>query len=138
MKVTFDDETIRMITLFENITGAPVKDCLIDKENVYFLVDEGKIGIAIGKNGTSVKNAENLIKKNIKIFEFSTDLNSFIKKLIPQASAIRIRNESERVIVEVKVDRKNKAMVIGREGKNLKVFKELLSRNHKIDNLFVR
>jgi len=138
MRVTFDDETIRMMTLFENVTGAPVKDCLIDSENVYFLVEEGKIGIAIGKNGNSVKNAENLIKKNIKIFEFSTDINSFIKKLIPQASAIKIRNESDRIIVEVKVDKKNKAMVIGRQGKNLKVFKELLSRNHRINDLFVR
>ena len=138
MRVTFDDETIRMITLFENVTGAPVKDCLIDTENVYFLVEEGKIGIAIGKNGNSVKNAENLIKKNIKIFEFSSDINSFIKKLIPQASAIKIRNDSDKMIVEVKVDKKNKAMVIGRQGKNLKVFKELLSRNHKVNDLFVR
>ena len=138
MKITFDTDAIRMITLFENITGAPVKDCIIQKDNVYFLVEEGKIGIAIGKNGNSVKNAENLIKKNIKIFEFSTDLNSFIKKLIPQATGIRVRNESERVIVEVKVDRKNKAMVIGREGKNLKIFKDLLTRNHKIDELMVR
>ena len=138
MKITFDTDAIRMITLFENITGAPVKDCIIQKDNVYFLVEEGKIGIAIGKNGNSVKNAENLIKKNIKIFEFTTDLNSFVKKLIPQATGIRVRNESERVIVEVKVDRKNKAMVIGREGKNLKIFKDLLTRNHKIDELMVR
>ena len=77
-------------------------------------------------------------KKNIKIFEFSSDINSFIKKLIPQASAIKIRNDSDKMIVEVKVDKKNKAMVIGRQGKNLKVFKELLSRNHKVNDLFVR
>jgi N utilization substance protein A len=57
MPVTFDTETIRMITLFENITGAPVKDCLIEENTLYLVVDEGKVGIAIGKNGNSVKHA---------------------------------------------------------------------------------
>lgn len=139
MTVTFNTDSIRLITLFENLTGTVVKDCVVDAANntVYFVIAEGKIGIAIGKGGGSVKNAERLIKKNIKIFEFSGDLNCFIKNLIPQASEIRIKN-GEKISVEVRVDKKDKAIVIGRDGKNLKVYKNLLNRSHGVNDLVIR
>lgn len=140
MKLSFDTETIRLMTLFENVTGAPVKDLLLDNDlnAVYIVVDEGKVGVAIGKNGNSVKNAERIIGKTIKLFEFSKDPSSFIKNLIPQAIAIKIRTENNKTIVEIKVEKKDKAMVIGRDGKNLKLFKEMLQRNHHIDDIIVR
>jgi N utilization substance protein A len=141
MPVRFDTETIRLITLFENMSGAPVKDCMLDQgtNTLYFIIDEGSVGIAIGKNGNSVKKAEHVIGKGIKLFEFSKDLATFVKNLIPQVTEIKIRNDdNKKVIVEIKVDKTSKAMVIGRDGRNLKIFKELLSRNHNVDNLVVR
>jgi len=139
MVLIFDTESIRLITLFENLTGTNVKDCLIDNSinTVYFVVEEGKVGMAIGKNGDSVKNVENLIKKNIKIFEFSNNLNDFIKKIIPQGIEIKVKNE-DKIMVEVKVDKKDKAMVIGRDGKNLKLYKELLGRNYGVNGIIIR
>jgi|YelNatPaOPRAMG01_1025707.scaffolds.fasta_scaffold04599_6 N utilization substance protein A len=139
MSLTFDTETIRLITLFENLTGVRVKDCLIDKESntVYFVIEEGMVGIAIGKNGSVVKNAEKVIGKNIKIFEFSKDLKTFVKKLIPQANEVKIKNDNNLITVEVKVDKKEKPIVIGRDEKNLKILKQLFQRNHKVNNLIV-
>jgi N utilization substance protein A len=139
MSLTFDTETIRLITLFENLTGVRVKDCLIDKESntVYFVIEEGMVGIAIGKNGSVVKNAEKVIGKNIKIFEFSKDLKTFVKKLIPQANEVKIKNDNNSLTVEVKVDKKEKPIVIGRDEKNLKILKQLFQRNHKVNNLIV-
>lgn len=138
--MTFDTETIRLITLFENMTHAPVKDCLVDDSTntVYFVVEEGKIGIAIGKNGSNVKHAEQIIGKTIKLFEFSNDIVSFAKKIIPQATAIKVRNEDGRVTIEVRVEKKNRPIVIGREGRNLKVYKELFKRSHNVDNVMIR
>lgn len=140
MPVIFDTETIRLITLFENLTGSEIKDCLVDGINntIYLVVEEGKVGIAIGKNGSSIKNVENLIKKNIKIFEFSKELNTFVKNLIPQAIEIRVRDDENRTIVEVKVEKKDKPVVIGRDGKNLKLYKELLHRTHDVNELLIR
>jgi N utilization substance protein A len=140
MPVRFDTETIRLITFFENVSGAPVKDCLLDQETntLYFIIEEGSVGLAIGKNGNCVKNAEHMIGKSIKLFEFSKDLTTFVKNLIPQVTEIKIRNDSGEIIIEIKVDKKSKAMVIGRDGRNLKIFKELLSRNHSVNDLIVR
>jgi N utilization substance protein A len=139
MGLIFNTETIRLITLFENLTGVRVRDCLVDKESntVYFVIEEGMVGMAIGKNGNIVKNAEKIMRKNIKIFEFSKDLKTFVKNLIPQANEIRIKNENNSITVEVKVDKKEKPIVIGREEKNLKILKQLFQRNHKVNNLVV-
>jgi N utilization substance protein A len=72
MSLTFDTDSIRLITLFENLTGTMVKDCIVDSKNntVYFVIEEGKVGIAIGKNGGCVKNVERLIKKMLKYLNF--------------------------------------------------------------------
>lgn len=138
MTLKFDTETIRLITFFENFTGVSVKDCLVGNDCIYFIVEEGKVGIAIGKNGNSVRNAERMIGRNIKLFEFSDDLNIFVKNMIPQVNNIKIRNEDGRVIVDVKVEKKDKALVIGRNGKNIKMFRELLQRVHDVNKLIVR
>lgn len=138
MTLTFDTETIRLMTLFENVTGAPVKDCLIKDDTIYFIIEEGKVGIAIGKNGNSVKHAEKMVGKTIKLYEYSKELNKFVKNLIPQVTEVRIRTEDEKMIVEIKVEKKDRAIVIGRDGKNLKLFKELLQRSHKVNDLIIR
>jgi len=140
MKIKFDTETIRLITLFENVTGASVRDCLIDEKNkmVYFVIEEGDMGIAIGKNGSSVKNVEKIIGKSVKLFEFSKDIVKFIKAAVHGVTDIKIRNESEKVIVEIKVGKGNRALAIGRSGKNIKIVKDLIQRNYGINNLVVR
>ncbi len=140
MQLTLDTDTIRLITLFENLTGAGVRDCLVDDDNgiVYFVIDEGQIGKAIGKNGSSVKNTENLIKKDIKVFEFSEDAERFVRNLIPNVNSLRLKAENGRNVVEIWIDKKDKAGVIGRDGKNLKIYKELLQRNHDINEIKVR
>lgn len=140
MVLTFDTETIRIIALFENLTNASVRDCLIDHETntVYFIVDEGKMGVAIGKNGSSIKNAEKIIGKNIKVFEFSKNLITFVKNLIQNIEEVRIKGEGDRTIVEVKVEKRFKSMIIGREGRKLKILKEILERNHKVSDLIIR
>jgi len=138
MPVTFDTETIRLITLFENVTGAPVKDCLVDEDTIYFVIDEGKVGIAIGKNGNSVKHAENIIGKTIKLFEYAPVLERFVKNLIPQANEVKVEENEGRISVEIRVEKKDRAIVIGRDSKNLKLFKEILHRNYKVDELLVR
>jgi N utilization substance protein A len=138
MPVTFDTDTIRLITLFENVTGAPVRDCLVEENTVYFVIGEGKVGIAIGKNGNSVKHAENILGKTIKLFEYSSDLGKFVKNVIPQTNEVKIEKKEGKIIVEIRVEKKDRALVIGRDSKNLNLFKEILRRNHNIDELIVR
>ena len=138
MTVVLTTETIKLMNLFETITHIPVKDCLIENNMVYFLVEEGTIRKAIGANGISVKTFKSLVKKDVKVYEYSKDLLKFIKNLIPQARDVRIKTEGDNVIAEVKIDKSAKPIVMGRNGRNIKVIKEFLKRNHKIKDLIVR
>ena len=81
---------------------------------------------------------ELLYGKTIKLFESSNDLVGSVKKMIPQATSIKVKNEDGKVTVEIRVEKKNRPIVIGRNGRNLKLYKELLKRNHKVDNLSVK
>jgi transcription antitermination factor NusA-like protein len=58
--------------------------------------------------------------------------------LIPQANEVKTDKKEGKLIVEIRVEKKDRALVIGRDSKNLKLFKEILHRNHKIDELIVR
>ena len=126
----FDTDTIRAIAAFEEITKTEVRDC-IRGEMLYFLVNSGKAGKAIGKGGAAIKTAERLLQRPIKIFEWSDDTVQFIKNMIPTAKKISINN-SEAV---VSVDSKSKGMVIGKEGSNIEVMRAFLERNSDVKSL---
>lgn len=138
MEARFDTDTIRLMSFFEETTGTSVKDCVVDGDSVYLVVDEGKAGAAIGKGGANVKNAEKTIGKSIKVFEFSNDCVAFVKNMVPKATEVTMKKDGERSVVEIKVGKADMAMVIGRDGRNIRLFKELLQRNHHIDDLVVR
>ena len=138
MTIVFDMDTIRLLNLFENITSVPVKDCYVSGENVYFIVEEGKIGLAIGKGGISIKNVEKAIGKKIKVFEYSSNPVEFVKNLIPQSKEVSLINNGETVEIQIKVDRSDKGYVIGREGEKIKIYKEILKRVHNISDLKVK
>ncbi len=126
----FDTDDIRMMAAFENITGSAVRDCL-RFDSVYFVVNQGKIGIAIGKGGQTIKTAEKLLGKSIKIFEWSQDVKQFVKNLIPQAKNVEVKNDT----AIVSVDSKERGIVIGKSGSNIKVLKEILRRNTNLKEL---
>ena len=138
MTIVFDMDTIRLLNLFENITNVPVKDCYVNGENVYFIVEEGKIGLAIGKGGISIKNVEKAIGKKIKVFEYSSNPVEFVKNLIPQSKEVSLINNGETLEIQIKVDRSDKGYVIGREGEKIKIYKEILKRVHNISDLKVK
>lgn len=138
MTIEFTTETIRLLTLFENMTNVPVRDCFIDKDVIFYIVEEGKIGLAIGKNGNCIRNVERVVRKRVKVFEYSTDLVKFIKNIIPQSKEVRIINDGDFVTVEVKVNRGDRGFVIGRGGEKIKIYKEILRRIHNISDIQVK
>lgn len=138
MPVTFDTETIQLITLFENINKVHVKDCFFDGNNTVYFVVQGDVGKVIGKNGIGVRNTERLIRKDVKIVGFSEDLEKFVRNLIPQTNSVNIKNVNNKILIEIRIDKNSKPIVIGRDRKNLKVYKELLQRNHNVSDVIIR
>lgn len=127
----FDTETIKLIAAFEDMSKTEVRDCSVTSEMIYFLVNTGKIAVAIGKNGQTIKAAENMLKRQIKIYEWAEDEKQFIQNLIPQAQKITIKNGS----VQISLHSKDRGAVLGKGGSNIKAIREFLERNSTIKEL---
>lgn len=131
MTKTFSAEDIQAISFFEKATGTAVKDCIIDEESAYFLVD--KIGLALGKNGSKIRAIQMSIKKRVKVIEYAENVSEQIKKMIPESQNIK----GEKSSFVVNVPREHKAKIIGKNGANINKIRQLLERNHNVEKLVV-
>jgi len=133
MRIKYDLELIKYRTLFENITGVMVKDCFLkNSSTIIFIVPENHVGLAIGKNGANVKNLENVLKKKLKIVEFSKDPIRFVKSLIAPLKPKDIYIENG-VIHVVAASIADKAQLIGRESKNLKDINNIVKKYFNVE-----
>ena len=60
-RIKYDSESMSLMALFESVTGAKVKDCIVN-EKVIFIIEENEMGKAIGKNGANIKMVESKLK----------------------------------------------------------------------------
>lgn len=135
-KVVFDMDTMKIISLFQAITHASVKDCISDDNELVFIVGPGELGKAIGKAGANVKRLSSALKRKIKIVEFSDQLFTFIKNLI---QPLRVANveESEGVVTLTPPDITTRGYLIGRGGSALRLLEERVKRHFPIKEIKV-
>ena len=134
MSIKLATQNIRDIAVFERITKVHAKDCIRAESCVYFMIEQGKSGLAIGKNGKVAKNVGSVIGKPVKVFEFATDAETMVKNMIPTAKSVEVNGDS----VTVSIPKTDRSVVIGRNGRNIKVIKEFLKRHFKINYLRLR
>jgi len=72
---------IQNITMFENMTNAGVVDFFEEGGNWYFLIKEGDMGKAVGKNGSVISKVRKLTGKRIMLFEDSDEDEKFVRNL---------------------------------------------------------
>ncbi|ADB58042.1 NusA-like transcription termination signal-binding factor [Archaeoglobus profundus] len=139
MGVKLSEESIRYLTLFESLTGASVKDCIVQDDKVIFVVKKGDMGLAIGKGGINVERAREIIGKKIEIIEHSDNPEEFIANIFkPIKVNVKIIEKGGKKIAIVSVNPQYKGLVIGKGGKNINKAKELAKRHHDIDDVIVK
>ncbi len=134
MSIKLATQNIRDIAVFERVTHVHAKDCIRGESCVYVMIEQGKSGLAIGKNGSNVKSVGRVLGKPVKVFEFAPDLESMVKNMIPSVKGMEVNGES----VTVSIPKSDRSVVIGRSGQNIKVMKEFLKRHFKIKYLRLR
>lgn len=125
MKLTL--ETIQQINLFEKLTGAHVKDSWQENEFLVFLVEEGNVRRALGNDNSSLRRAESMFKKKIRIISFSDDVTKFVSNLIYPNKPDDIKQEGNDVLIYAK-DAKLKGRIFGRDRENLKRLNDTVKR----------
>ncbi|MFH1445408.1 MAG: NusA-like transcription termination signal-binding factor [Nanoarchaeota archaeon] len=134
MSVKLKTDDIRTIAVFENMTKVHAKDCIITDDCVYFLVDQKKIGLAIGKNGVIVREVRNALGKPIKIFAYSSNPKELISNMIPNIKNLDFSGDS----MTITIPAEEKMGAIGKNGKNIKIIKSIMERHFNIKNVKIR
>ncbi len=127
---------MKFISVFEAISNVKVKDAIESNDTIIFIVEENQIAKAIGRNGSNVRRFEHIIKKNVKIVEFSKDISDFIRNYVSPLEVRDIRNDNGTIIVHGN-DIKTKSLLIGREKRNLSLLKSIAARYFEIKDIRV-
>ncbi|MBL7002323.1 MAG: NusA-like transcription termination signal-binding factor [Nitrosopumilus sp.] len=140
IKLTTDQ--MRMMSLFQNVTGATARDCIDDEkqDRVIFVVNTGKMGLAIGKGGIHIKSLQNIVKRNVELVEFDEEPAKFLSNLLNPKLVLEVKintrpDGSKQAIVMV--DPRKKGIVVGREGRNAEKARLLAKRYFNITNVLI-
>jgi len=140
-EVKLSSDEIRYIALFESLTGASARDCVIDEENdrIIFVVNEGDMGLAIGKEGSNIKKVKEAIGHRIEVVEYSDSLEQFVKNTLSPAEVNGVdvsgQDENEKKVIKIEVNESKKGLVIGKNGRNIEKAKMLGDRHHNIGDI---
>jgi len=138
---------MKLITLFESMTGAKVKDCISNADmrgsqrdslanSLIFIMEENEMGKAIGRNGVNIKRIENKLRKKIKLVEFSNDVLQFVKNMIYPIEIFDVKQENNDLIIHAK-DTHTRAMLIGRERQNINHLNDIVRRYFDVKEMKV-
>jgi transcription termination/antitermination protein NusA len=135
-KITFDTETLKVMKLFDDVTKATLKDCFLDREKLVFLVENGELGKALGKNKMNITKLEKMLNRKIKIVEFSPDRLTFIKNYITPLKIDGITEEGD-VVTIVGPDTKTKGLLIGIKAQNLRNLEKIVGKYFTVQEIKV-
>ena len=128
MKTKYDVETLQIMTLFEKITRAKLKDCFENKDKMMFIVQQGELGKALGKDRTNIEKLTKSLNRNIKIVEFNPDVLSFTKNLMHPLRMLNIEIDEEKIITIKGPDTKTKGLMIGAKAQNLRNYEAIVQK----------
>jgi len=138
--IKLSTDQMRKISLFQNVTKATARECLEDeKQNrIIFVVNEGKMGLAIGRGGSNIKSLQNILKRNVELVEYFDDPIKFLKNILNPKFVNEVKldtkpdGSSQATII---VDHGKKGLVVGREGRNAQKARLFAKRYFNISNV---
>ena len=142
IKLTTDQ--MRLMSLFESVTGATARDCVesVKQKRIIFVVNNGQMGLAIGKRGAHIKTIRKMVGMQVEVVEYNEDPAVFLKNLLDTENGmvlevkINKRDDGSRQAI-VLVDPLKKGIVVGREGRHAEKARLLAKRYFDISNVLI-
>jgi len=141
-EIKLTSEELKLIALFQKITRASARDVIDDERmnRLIFVVNEGKMGLAIGKGGSNIKNLQNILKRDIELVEYAPEPEAFLKKILNPKFILSVEF-SERLDgttqAEIIVNAEKKGVVVGREGRHAQKARLLAKRYFNISKVLI-
>lgn len=139
-EIKLSAQQLSLMSLFQSLSGATARDCIVDeKQNrIIFVVTKGQMGLAIGKDGMSVKKVERAVRRPVEVVEWADDPEELIRNVLGTRfiEEVRVtdRLDGTKGVVVV-VDHRKKGAVLGIGGRNAEKVRLLAKRYFDIANV---
>ena len=139
MKIKYDISLINIMSLFEQVTHAKLKDCFMDEKlnSLTFVVLPGEMGKALGKKASNVRLLESKLQKKIRVVEFNSDKLQLIQNMVMPLRVEDISEDDNGIITIRGPDTKTKGLLIGRNAQNLRNLEENVRRYFEVKEIKV-
>ncbi len=139
-EITVDNETMAHIAIFEKIARIDLLECVENDEMTLFIVGERKMAEMFRRNKDVIADLKEKINKHILVAESSKDLLTLVRNILFRygVNEIDISWKNNRIDIVVGVKPEEIGKVIGKEGKNIKLFKDAVSRYFNVNTISVK
>lgn len=126
-KIVYDMALLQCMNLFEKITHAKLKDCFVEQDTLYFVVQPSELGKALGKGAMNVKKIQDALNRKIKIVEFNSDVLVFVRNML---YPLRVQNVEQQhdVLIITPSDGRTRGYIIGPQGTSLRLLEKNVQR----------
>ena len=138
MTVTLSEEARQHLAVFEEEIGVTPLDCIVDDEfdRVVYVVPAGKMGQAIGPDGSRVERLENVLGRTVDLVENAATPEAFVANALAPAAVYNVTvSDNGDVVAYVEVDHDDKGVAIGADGRTIRKAKRLADRHFGIDDI---
>jgi len=138
MTVVLSDAARQYIALFEDLTDATARDCVVDEERdrVLLLVKPGQMGRAIGAGGQNVAKLEEKLGKDVVLVEDADTPEAFVANALAPAAVYHVTiSENDTTVAYAEVAHEDTGVAIGKDGRNIAGAKLLATRHHYVDDI---
>ena len=139
-EVTIDNKIMGYIALFEKIGRVELRECLENEDMVLFIVGERKLAELFKRNPNIITSLKEKVNKHILVAEFSRDLLTYVRNVFFRfkVKEIYINWKEGQTDILVSVEQGEIGKAIGKEGRNIKLFREAISRSFNIKSLNIK
>ncbi len=138
-EIKLSSDQLSLMSMFQGMTGATAKDCIVDEKlnRLIFVVQKGQMGLAIGKEGVSVKKIERAVRRPVEVVEWADNIEGLVRNILGRhVQEVRVgdRLDGTKGIVVV-VDSRKKGAVLGMGGKHAEKVRLLVKRYFDVSSL---
>ncbi|MCL5803638.1 MAG: NusA-like transcription termination signal-binding factor [Thermoplasmataceae archaeon] len=139
-EITIDNRILGYMALFEKVARVELKECLENEDMVLFVVLEKKLAEMFKRNDNAIAELKERINKHILVVEYSRDLILFVKNIFYRfgVKEININWKEGQTNVLVTVEQNEVGKAIGKEGRNIKLFRDAVQRYYNIKSLNIK
>jgi transcription termination/antitermination protein NusA len=125
----------RYIEELRILTKSTAYDCVIDDrfDRVIYVIRQGDMGLAIGKNGENTKRLQKVLGKRIEMVEYSDVMEQFIVNIFKPAEVTRIEQLKNGPIMVFVKHQSDLGTAIGKAGCNIEKARTLCRKFYGLE-----